>query len=98
MWVKLHKSYRAMIAICDDSLLGKKFEEGTKQLDVRESFYKGQQINKEELIKLITREAKEDATFNIIGKESLRAAVEAGLIEKNSWKKVQGIPFVLVLS
>ncbi|MEK6847007.1 MAG: DUF424 family protein [Nanoarchaeota archaeon] len=97
MWIKIHKSYRTTVAICDDSLLGKRFEEGVKQLDVRESFYNGQQINKKDLIELIRREAKEDATFNIVGKESIKAAVEAGLIGKNSWKKVQRVPFVLVL-
>jgi len=98
MWIKIHKSYRKTIAICDESLLGKKFEEGIKQLDVRESYFNGQKMDKPELIQLIVREAKEDSTFNIVGKESLKAAMEAGLIEKNSWKKVQGIPFVLVLS
>ena len=98
MWIKIHKSYRKTVAICDESLLGKKFEEGIKQLDIRESYFNGQQMNKPELIQLIIREAKEDSTFNIIGKESLKAAIEAGLIEKNSWKKVQGIPFVLVLN
>ncbi len=97
MWVKIHKSYRAIVAICDDNLLGKKFEEGVKQLDVRENFYNGQQINKEELAKLIKREAKEDATFNIVGQESLQIAVETGLIAKNSWKIVNGVPFILVL-
>ena len=97
MWIKIHKTYRTVVAICDENLLGKKFEEGIKQLDVRESYFNGQKINKPELIKLITREAKEDSTFNIIGKESLKAAVKAGLIEKNSWKKVHGVPFVLVL-
>src|SRR3989344_3227239 len=98
MWIKIHKSYRAIVAICDEPLLGKKCEEGIKQLDVRESYFKGQQMQKPELIKLIIREAKEDSTFNIVGKESLKAAMEAGLIEKNSWKKVQGIPFILVLA
>ncbi len=97
MWVKIHKSYRSIVAICDDNLLGKKFEEDSKQLDVRENFYKGQQMSKEELMTLIKREAKEDATFSIVGSESLNVAVESGLIAKNSWKIVKGIPFVLVL-
>ncbi len=98
MWVKIHKSYRTIVAICDDNVLGEKFEEGIKQLDIRENFYKGQQISKEELVKLIKIESKEDATFNIVGIESLKAAVDAGLIIKNSWKLVKGISFILVLA
>ena len=86
-----------MIAICDENLLGKKFEEGIKQLDLRESFYNGQKMKKEEVIQLMRREAKEDSTFSIVGKESIATALEARLIEKNSWHKLKGIPFVLVL-
>ena len=98
MWVKIHKSYRTIVAVCDDNLLGRKFEEGIRQLDVRESFYKGEQVSKEEIIALLQREAKEDSTFTIVGKDSVKAALEAGLIEKNSWHKVRGVPFVLVLA
>lgn len=97
MWVKIHKSYRTIVAVCDEDLLGKKFEEGIKLLEVRETFYNGQKVSKEELIQILRREAKEDSTFNIVGKESIETAIEARLIEKDSPKKVKGIPFVLVL-
>jgi hypothetical protein len=97
MWIKIHKSYRTTVAVCDENILGKKFEEGIKLLDVRESFYNGQKVSKEELITILRREAKEDSTFNIVGKNSIDAAIEARLIEKDSTKKVKGIPFVLVL-
>ncbi len=97
MWVKIHKSYRKIVAVCDENLLGKKFEEGTRQLDVRENFYNGQIISKEDLIPLLRLEAKEDATFSIVGKESIHVAVEARLIEEDSWHTIKGIPFVLVL-
>lgn len=98
MWVKIHKSYRTIVAVCDEDILGKKFEEGIKQLDIRENFYKGQKVSKEELISILRREAKEDSTFNIAGKESIDVAVESRLIEKQFCKKVQGIPFILVLA
>ena len=37
------------------------------------------------------------ATFNIIGKHSVDAAIEIGLIDKNSVGKINGIPFALIL-
>ena len=98
MWVKIHKSYRTTVAVCDENLLGKKFEEGIKQLDVRENFYNGQKMSKEDLIPLLRREAKEDSIFSIVGKESIATAVEARLIEKDSWHTLKGIPFILVLA
>lgn len=95
--IKIHRSYRSVVAICDLSILGKKFEEGKRQLDVRESFYKHQEISKEELIILMQRQQKEDASFNIVGKESIKAALEAGIINENCIGHVQGIPFALTL-
>ena len=42
-------------------------------------------------------EIVDDATFNIIGENSIRAALETGMISKEEVGKVQGIPFALVL-
>ncbi|MEK6908944.1 MAG: DUF424 family protein [Nanoarchaeota archaeon] len=98
MWVKIHSSTRKVIAICDEDLLGKKFEQGIKQLDVKESFFKGEKIQKEDLIPLMKHEFKEGSTFNIVGKESIKTAIEAGIIEKNSSLKVKNIPFILIIN
>lgn len=97
MLVKIQSSYRHIVAICDTELLGKRFEEGQYQLDVKESFYKGEEKDKEQTIEIIQNMAKEDATFNIVGKESVEAAIEAGLITKESTKTIDNIPFSLVL-
>lgn len=97
MLIKLIKSYRDVVAICDSDLIGKKFEEEKFQLDVKESFFKGEEKNKEEIIEIIKDMTKEDATFNIIGEKSIQAAIEAGIITKEGIKKIQGIPFALVL-
>ena len=99
IFIKIHKSHniRPIVAICDSNLLGKKFEEGIKQLDVRENFYKGEEMNKEEVIKIIKRQTLEDASFNIVGEESIQIALEAGLINKERIHKIKGIPFTLIL-
>ena len=97
MFIKIHKSYRNVIAICDSELVGKKFEERRFQLDIKENFYKGEEINEEKAINIIQRMSKEDATFNIVGDKSVSAAVKAGIVEKRGIKKIKGIPFALVL-
>ena len=97
MYLKIHKSYRSVVAICDNDLLGKLFFEGKRQLHVRESFYKDIEVTKEEAIKTILFQAREDSTFNIVGKESVAAALEAGIIDENSVFKVDNIPFALTL-
>jgi len=97
MLVKIHKSYRDVVAICDSELLGKTYEEGNRILEIRESFYNGKKISETELIRLVKDLSKEDATFNIAGKKSVKAALKAGIISKEGIKKVKGIPFALVL-
>ena len=95
--IKVHKSYRAVIAICDSNLIGKKFEENSKQLDLRESFFKDKEFSKKEAMNLMKKYEKEDATFNIVGKESIDAAIEAGIVNEKCIMKVKSIPFALVL-
>ncbi len=85
------------MAICDSELLGKYFEEDLFQLDIKESFYKGNKRTEEEVIKIILDMKKEDATFNIAGEKSVQTAIKAGLISEDAVKKIQGVPFALVL-
>jgi len=97
MLVKIHKSYRDIVAICDSELLGKFFEKDNFQLDVKESFYNGNKKTKSEVLDIIQNMAVEDATFNIVGKKSVNVALEAGIINKQGIKEISGIPFALVL-
>jgi hypothetical protein len=95
--IKVHDSYRRVVAVADKEIIGKKFEEGKRQLDVRENFYKGNEFTEEEAVKQLQRHSVEDATFNIVGEKSVKAAFAAGIIGNNSTSKVAKIPFALKL-
>ena len=97
MFVKIHRSYRNVVALCDTDLIGKKFEEGIRQLDLRENFYKDKKVTHAEAVQMIRFQVHEDATFNIVGKEAVSCAIEAGLIEKKDVHRVAGIPLILIL-
>jgi len=101
MFVKIHKSYRTVVAVCDSELIGKRFEEefqhGTRQLDLRESFYKGELVNHEKALHILKTQAKEDATFNIVGEKATQVALEAGIISKEGILTIQKIHYALVL-
>ena len=97
MYIKIHRSYRIVVAICDKELAGKKFEQGKLQLDVRENFYKGEIFNFEKAVELMQKQAREDATYNIVGKNSVKAAIEAGIITKEGAGKIAGVPYALKL-
>jgi len=95
--IRVIKSQRDIVSICDSSLIGKKFEEGEYQLDLKESFFLGKEVDEETAEDILIKMAIEDATFYIVGEEAVKVAINAGIIEENSVKHVQGIPFVLVL-
>lgn len=97
MFIKIHRAYREVVAVCDSEIVGKHFEEGRAVLDLRENFYKGEEKKHEELIEIFKDLAMEDATFNIVGKNSIECALEAGIISKEGVRRVQGVPFALVL-
>lgn len=97
MYLKIHESYRKVAAIADSDLIGKKFEEGKRQLHITENFYKGELMEEEKLITTLKSLALDDATFNIVGERSVNSALKAEIITKEMVGKVQGIPFALVL-
>lgn len=97
MFVNIINSYRYVVAICDKELIGKIFEQGNFQLDVKESFYKGEIKSESEVIEIIKDMRAEDATFNIVGENSVSAAIKAGVISEYSVKKIQDIPYAMVL-
>lgn len=98
MLINIIKSYRNVVAICDKELLGKYFEEDNMCIDVKESFFKGEQLSEEELIQKIKILSLNDATFNIVGKKSVNAAIKIGLANKNCIRTIQNIPIILILN
>ena len=97
MQVKIIKATRDIVAICDSELIGKTFEQGKFQLNIKESFYRGDETTPEQTIQIMQDMKKEDATFNIVGEQAISTAIKAGIIDKDSIKKIQDIPFSLVL-
>ncbi len=97
MFVKIHESYRRIVAVCDSNLVGKTFTEGIKQIEIREHFFKGEEKNKNEVLRILQDLNKEDATFNIVGREAVQAALEAGVIKEQGVMKISGVPVALGL-
>ncbi len=97
MYVKIHESYRVIVAVADKELIGKTFYEDIRQIEVRENFFKGEEKTKAEVIEILQDMNKEDATFNIVGERSVQAAVEAGVISKHGIIRIDNIPIALSL-
>ncbi len=97
MHIKIHQAYRTIVAICDSNLLGKTFEEDIKQIQIKENFFKGEEKDKQETIKIMQDMNKEDATFNIVGEQAIQTALEAGIISKQGIITIKNVPVALGL-
>ncbi len=77
-----------LIGACDENLIGKTFEEGKYQFEVRKDFYDGERVTPE-----ILKEFLENATIaNLVGDETIACAIEMGLIDPDCVIKIKGIP------
>ena len=95
--LKIHESYRWVVAVCDKDIFGKKFTQGKRSLDLSGEFFNGEEMNKEEVAGEIVRCKMEDATFNFVGEKSVKIAKDLGIVADEGVIKVDGVPFALVL-
>lgn len=77
-----------LLAACDENLIGKTFEEGKFQIEVKKDFYNGERVTPEILKKLL----KDVTIANLVGDETIRHAIEIGLIDPECIIKIKGIP------
>ena len=97
MLIKIIKTYRDVVAVCDKELIGKRFEEDKFQLEVKENFFNGDETDEEKAIEIMKQMSMKDSTFNIVGKKSVNTAIKAGIISGEEIRKIQNIPFALIL-
>jgi len=92
MIVKIHKTRdgRKVIAICDDELIGKRFEEGKLQLDLSSSFYKGEEKSEKEIIEMIGGAY----IVNVVGEKSVSSVIKSGIVSKDNVIRIKNVPHV----
>lgn len=86
--IKVHVSAgKKILAVADKELVGKKFEEGERCLEVTERFYKGEEKTEEEAIKIL----KESSNTNLVGEKAIALGIKAGIITEDSVITIKGI-------
>ena len=89
MIVKVHKSdEKIILAVCDTELIGKKFVEQNRQLDLRSNFFKGIEMDENQVKKLM----KQAYIINLVGIKSVGVGLAEGLVEENRIIKIDNIP------
>ena len=94
--VKVHQDQRRkerqVFAICDANLIGKTIQDGDHKIEITERFYKGIEFSKKEIIDFM----RESSNLNIVGKESIQLAIDNDILDKDTIKKIKGIPMAIV--
>jgi uncharacterized protein len=93
--VKIYKQGDDLVVgACDEHLLGKKFRDGKLQIDVAKHFYDGERVDVKTLKKFLL-----DATIaNLVGKETVKCAMDLGLVDPSYVLKIKGVPHAQIVT
>jgi hypothetical protein len=90
MIVTIHKRGEKMIlAVCDEDILGKCFEQDHIVLDLTGTFYKGVPLPLAQIGELM-RNAQ---VINVVGSKSVAFGLQENIITKNNVKSIQDVPY-----
>ncbi len=89
IYVKIHKN---VIAMCDEDLIGKKFEDDHRQIDVSERFYKGELVDEKKVIELLEK----GTNLNLFGNNVVDIAIKSGIVKEEEVIEIQGVKHVQI--
>lgn len=82
-----------ILIVTDAELVGKKFSEGKRQLDLRQKFYQGQEMSEKEVSALFPAAY----ILHLTGERAVALAISAGWVQKENVLVVQSVPHAEVI-
>ena len=82
-----------VLAVCDEEIIGKTFEDEKFSFTVYERFYGNEKADEKKVEKLF----KEHHNINIVGKKCVDIAIRKGLITLKNVIMIAGIPHAIIL-
>lgn len=83
-----------LVSLCDEGLIGESFSNGDVSIEVTESFYGGEVCSESEAVAAL----KQAAVANIVGNESVRIAIEAGIVDETRVLDIDEVRHAQVLN
>lgn len=78
LYVRMHRTPReTLLAVCDLEILGKKFSDGEKRIEVYASFYGERSIEEAELLPFL----RQATIVNLVGERAVGKAIELGYVD-----------------
>ncbi|MBY9007169.1 MAG: DUF424 family protein [Candidatus Lokiarchaeota archaeon] len=92
VYIKVHyKNDIEIIAICDENLLCKVFQEGNLRIEISNHFFGGDLIQIDKAIAIL----KQVSYFNIIGESIVQEAINNKILNKEGIRYINGVPMAL---
>ena len=87
--VKRHSTgSELLVAACDSGLIGRRFEEGELQLELWPGFFEGEKVDKRLFLEVLAL----STVANLVGEETVGAAVEAGMVDPECIIRIDSVP------
>lgn len=94
IYIKIHNTENGdMVAMCDSSLIDRVLKDGELEINIKDysDFYKGELVNREKAVGML--KPKKLYSANVVGKESVDAAIQGEIIHKDSIRKLNNVPY-----
>lgn len=79
---------QTIVAVCDKAILGQKFEEGNRQLDLTTDFYAGKEMPEQDIADLM----RNAYIVNMVGEEAIKLGLKEEIISPDHIIEIAGIP------
>ncbi len=95
MLLRIHRSAdnKEIIGLCDRELIGKTYSEGEISVAINEAFFGNQPASEEEVIRVLMT----GDNITIFGKRCVDLAVSHGILEPDSCRLIDGIPYTTII-
>ena len=89
MYIKIYETEESvLVAVCDRDLIGNTYRDPGLKLEVTEEFYKGELVDAARVQAVLL----EATTANIVGEQSIAAAISCGAIDQECVIVIGGVP------
>lgn len=85
---------RLILTVCDEEIIGKRFETPDLKLDLSSDFYKGKEKTEKEIVKLF----EQAYMVNFVGQKSVKLGLKSKIISKKDIIYIKKIPYVQAIS
>jgi hypothetical protein len=89
LYMRVRETFdHVLVSVCDEELLGKTLVEGELEFNVNPEFYGGELVDTKTCVKYL-----QNATVaNMVGKNTVNAAIKAGLVHETAVLYIEGEP------